>query len=58
MQFNNHQLGLASPESWLIILIFAGFWGSSYFSLVSLLIHIYQRDSSSKSEEQPLEITS
>ena len=44
MQFNTHNFALSSPESWLIILIYAGFLVCSYFSLVKLLIHLHQQD--------------
>ena len=49
---------LADPESWLIILIYAGFWSYSYYSLVVLLIHIRQRNNSIESEEKSLEVSS
>lgn len=57
MQLNTNSFNLSSPESWLIILIYAVFWGYSYYSLIALLIHTRQQNPLEESE-QPLEITS
>ena len=46
MQFNIQSFNLEQPESWLIILIFAVFWGYSYYSLFVLLIHTYKQNQS------------
>ena len=46
MQFNIHRFNLEQPESWLIILIFAGFWVYSYYSLFVLLVHTYRQNQS------------
>ncbi len=46
MQFNIHRLNLGQPESWLIILIFVGFWVYSYYSLFVLLVHTYKQNQS------------
>lgn len=35
-----------SPESWLILTIYAGFWLYSYYSLVIFLIHLRQENKS------------
>jgi len=58
MQFNTNSFIVDSPESWLIILIYAVFWGCSYYSLINLLIHTRQQNNFLKESEQPLEITS
>lgn len=39
MQFNKFSFNLNSSESWLILLIYAGFLLYSYYSLVVYLIH-------------------
>ena len=39
MQFARSNSNLDNPESWLILLIYIGFWVYSYYSLVILLIH-------------------
>ena len=39
MQFNKFSFNLNSSESWLILLIYVGFWLYSYSSLVIYLIH-------------------
>ncbi|MEM8723833.1 MAG: hypothetical protein AAGE84_31925 [Cyanobacteria bacterium P01_G01_bin.39] len=49
MQFNIHSFNLDNPESCLIILIYAGFWGYSYYALILLLIHTYKRNRSIES---------
>ena len=46
MQFNIHRFNLEQPESWLIILVFAGFWVYSYYSLFVLLVHTYKKNQS------------
>ena len=49
MQFNIHRFNLEKPESWLIILIFVGFWVYSYYSLYVLLVHTYKQNQSTLS---------
>ena len=44
MQFNTNIFSLDNPEFWLIILIYALFWGCSYYSLIELLIHTRQQN--------------
>jgi|GEM_PF-3990220 len=58
MQFNTNSFNLDSPESWLIILIYAVFWGCSYYSLINLLIHTRQQNLSLNESEQSLEVNS
>ncbi|MEL6930818.1 MAG: hypothetical protein AAFO95_19625 [Cyanobacteria bacterium J06600_6] len=58
MQFNTNSFNLSNADSWLIILIYAIFWGFSYYSLVTLLIHTRQQHNSIEDSETPLEITS
>ncbi|WP_019504016.1 hypothetical protein [Pleurocapsa sp. PCC 7319] len=43
MQFNKLNFNLDSSESWLILLIYAGFWLYSYYSLVICLIHTHKQ---------------
>ena len=57
MQFNPNTLNHTYAESWLIILIYAVFWGFSYYSLISLLIHTRQQNNSIE-ESESLEVTS
>ena len=57
MQFNTNSLSHTYAESWLIILIYAVFWGFSYYSLITLLIHTRQQNNSIK-ESESLEVTS
>jgi hypothetical protein len=56
MHFDLHSFARSNPESWLIILIYAGFWGYSYYSLIKLLLHICQQDNLAQEEEKSLEI--
>ncbi|MEM6613686.1 MAG: hypothetical protein AAF652_15790 [Cyanobacteria bacterium P01_C01_bin.72] len=58
MQFNNNTFNLHNPESWLIIMIYAIFWGYSYYSLIMLLIHTRQQHNLMEGSEKSLEITS
>ncbi|MDJ0570560.1 MAG: hypothetical protein QNJ53_16155 [Pleurocapsa sp. MO_192.B19] len=63
MQFDesSFNLDLDSPESWLILLIYIGFWVYSYYSLVVFLIHIRKQNRMAKNmelEDNSLEITS
>ena len=58
MEFDISSLNLDNPESWLILLVFAGFWAYSYYSLVVLLIHTRKQHLLLENEEEPLEITS
>lgn len=58
MQLNIHSFNSANSESWLIILIYAVFWGYSYYSLIMLLIHLRQENKPIEEEKQALEITS
>jgi len=58
MQLNTNNLSPLNAEFWLIILIYALFWGFSYYSLISLLIHTRQQNNSIEESEPPLEITS
>ena len=53
MQFKIHNFNLSDPESWLIIVIYAGFWGYSYYSLIKLLIHIHQQNNLIREEKPP-----
>lgn len=39
MQFNRSNLDFNTPESWLVLLIYSGFWLYSYYSLTIRLIH-------------------
>ena len=39
MQFNRPDLNFNTPESWLVLLIYSGFWFDSYYSLIVRLIH-------------------
>ncbi|MDJ0594364.1 MAG: hypothetical protein QNJ72_31050 [Pleurocapsa sp. MO_226.B13] len=43
MQFNTSCFVTDNPESWLILSIYIGFWGYSYYSLVIFLIHTHRR---------------
>ena len=58
MEFDISRFNLDNPDSWLILLIFAGFWIYSYYSLVVLLIHMRKQSLLLENEEEPLEITS
>ena len=58
MQFNANSLSHSNAESWLIVLIYAVFWGFSYYSLIALLIHTRQQNSSIEESDRSLEITS
>lgn len=46
MQFNPGNFNLDTPESWLIILMFVGFLGYSYYSLIVLLIYTHKKNQS------------
>ena len=37
---------IGSPESWLILTIYTGFWIYSYYSLIVFLIHIRKQNNS------------
>ena len=39
MQFNRSNFSFNTPESWLVLLIYGGFWLYSYYSLAVCLIH-------------------
>ena len=39
MQFDKSNYSLESPELWLILISYAGFWLYSYYSLIIRLIH-------------------
>ena len=56
MQFNTNSFSPTDAESCLIILIYAVFWGFSYYSLITLLIHTRQQNSLIE-ESESLEIT-
>jgi len=58
MEFDISSFNLDNPDSWLIMLIFTGFWVYSYYSLVVLLIHTRKQNLLLENEEEPLEITS
>ena len=44
MQLVRSNFDFHTPESWLIMLIYGGFWFCSYYSLVVFLIHIRQQN--------------
>ena len=58
MQFNIHSFNLNNAESWLIILIYAVFWGYSYYSLIVLLLYLHKQNKLTQSDKKSLEITS
>ncbi len=58
MQVNIDSFKLDSPESCLIILIYAGFWGYSYYSLIVLLIHTYKQNQSTEETTHALSVDS
>lgn len=39
MQFYRSNLNFDTPESWLVLLIYSGFWLYSYYYLTIRLIH-------------------
>ena len=49
MQLNQSSFNLDSPESWLIVLSYAGFLIYSYYSLVICLINIRKSVNSQQS---------
>lgn len=60
MQFDQSSLNLANPESWLIVLIYIGFWVYSYYSLVVFLIHTRKQNrlmENMELDENSLEVT-
>lgn len=57
MPFNIH-FNLDNPESCLIILIYAVFWGYSYYSLILLLIHTYKQNRLPEAKDNSIEVTS
>ena len=46
MQFHESNFNLENPESWLILLMFIGFLGYSYYSLIVLLIYTHRKNQS------------
>jgi len=58
MKFDIFGFNLNNPDSWLILLIFAGFWAYSYYSLIILLIHTRKQNALLDNEDDSLEITS
>ena len=44
MQFDASKFNLEYPESWLILLMFVGFLGYSYYSLIVLLIYTHRKN--------------
>jgi len=58
MQFDQSSFNLDTPESWLIVLAYAGFLIYSYYSLVICLIHVRKENRLLETEDNPLEITS
>lgn len=56
MQLNHNSFSHSNAEFWLIILTYAVFWSFSYYSLIILLIHTRQQNSSIKKSES-LDIT-
>ncbi len=44
MQFDESNFNLEHPESWLILLMFVGFLGYSYYSLIVLLIYTHKKN--------------
>ena len=44
MEFYKFEFSVDSAESWLILLIYIGFWAYSYYSLVIFLIHIRKQN--------------
>ena len=57
MQFNIHSFNLNDAESWLIMLIYAVFWGYSYYSLIVLLLYLNKQKKLTESDKKSLEIT-
>ncbi len=49
---------LNNPESWLILLTYAGFWVYSYYSLVVFLIHLRKQNRLIENEDNSLNISS
>ena len=52
MEFDRSSFNLDTPESWLIILAYVGFWVYSYYSLVVFLIHIRKKNQSIANNQQ------
>ena len=44
MQLYDSGFNFDTPESWLILIMYAGFWVYSYYSLVVFLIHTRQEN--------------
>ena len=44
MDLYDFSFNFDNPESWLILIMYAGFWVSSYYSLVVFLIHTRQEN--------------
>lgn len=57
MQLNQSSFNLDSPESWLIVLSYAGFLIYSYYSLVICLINIRKKNRLLETKENPIEVT-
>ena len=51
MEFYGSSFHASSPESWLILAVYVGFWLYSYYSLVIFLIHIRQESKSVENVE-------
>lgn len=51
MQFNRSNLNFNTPESWLILAIYAVFWLCSYYSLVVCPIHVRKQNQLLKNGE-------
>lgn len=58
MAFDISRFNLNNPDSWLILLVFTGFWAYSYYSFVVLLIHTHKQNLLLENEEESLEVTS
>ena len=46
MQFDESNFNLGNPEPWLVLLMFIGFFGYSYYSLIVLLIYTHKNNQS------------
>lgn len=57
MQFNESNFNLNHPEPWLILLMFVGFLGYSYYSLIVLLIYIQRKNQFIEEQDQAVEST-
>lgn len=52
MEFGQSSFNLDTPESWLIIMAYAGFWIYSYYSLIVFLIHTHKENQSATNNQQ------